>query len=263
MGHAAFRCGPARKIADATIYVPDTEPDLLWAISYPGGADSRIGNGTPTLRLLATNGQTLAVRKGPAPSVGTPFIGVAKRVVFELAGDRGLAVWDPSTGKLGAAFGGTGAQTGDTRGRLLSWCDGTCGTIHFTDVTTGADITVALPDGLKATRLLRSRFSPGFGDLAVPVSGGVVLVDPGSRSAKLVLKTSSHGFPSVAWSPDSSQLFVSNFATTGGGAGYETYNGEIGRWDRTSDKASYARVTAPLGNATVAITNDEARTFLR
>jgi hypothetical protein len=244
--------GHAHKIADATFYVPETEPDLLWAISYPGGADSRIGNGTPTLRLLATNGQTLAVRKGPAPSVGTPVIGVAKRVVFELADGR-LAIWDPTTGKLGTPFGGAGAQVGDTRGSTLSWCDGTCRTIHFTDVNTGADTATRVP--VPVTDLHAARFQPGIARLAVPVEHGVILVDPYDRTAQWIMKVSFGAPPALAWAAYGQAVYASSSGA----------QPTIGRFDITAGRAWYATVdiAAPNSRAILAITNDEARTFLR
>jgi len=79
--------GASRKIADATIYIPASEPGEVWTVTWEGG---RIGAGAATLRRVSVAGTVTFTSTEFDPSVMQPVMGVPGGIVVDTP--NGVAV---------------------------------------------------------------------------------------------------------------------------------------------------------------------------
>ena len=92
--------GASRKIADATIYVPASEPGEVWTLAWEGG---RIGAGAATLQRVTVDGTVTFTSSEFDASVMHPVMGVPGGIAVDTP--NGVAVWDADTGRTGPVLG--------------------------------------------------------------------------------------------------------------------------------------------------------------
>lgn len=118
----------ARWLGEATVFLPDAEPDALWLIDYDGG---RVGSGPSTWTLVDVSGvATAEVASMPAGLV--PVRGVPGGLAVDAP--NGTLVYDLEQDRLVDNPVGRDARVADvTRDRVV-WCDGDpCEQLVITD----------------------------------------------------------------------------------------------------------------------------------
>lgn len=92
--------GTSRKIADATVYLPASEPGEVWTLTWDGG---RIGAGAAILQRATVHGTVTFTSDEFDPSAMQPVVGVPGGVVVNTP--SGVAVWDVITDSAGPVLG--------------------------------------------------------------------------------------------------------------------------------------------------------------
>lgn len=209
--------GESTLLGEATISIPAAEPDRVWLVMYPG---RRIGESTPTHRLIDLSGTVLVETQGLDPETSTPAIGIPGGLAYE--GPDGVVLWDAATGtarELGTQQG----WVADSAGALLVWCEGDCATLHLTDLE-GEDREVPAPAGFAVFEPRAARLSPDGSRVAaiVGTGGPVGDVEDGALVVLDVLTgnvlsdgTQVSRSARLGWSPDGSELFFSSATAYG------------------------------------------------
>jgi hypothetical protein len=234
------------KVGDATVAIPATEPDLVWLYDYPGEVPAR----QQPITFADSRRTNSHLFEGPTlAGGGGPIIGVAKQLAYQTS--DGIKIWDATRGgRVALSLGSGNATVGDSAGAILSWCNDRCRTLHFTDVDTGNDTAVPLPNGVTAVDMGRSHFSPNSNLLAVPMASGVVLADIGGHRATLVIDDARFGaYPNITWSPAGDQLYVAS-------------GNMLGRYDVASGKFDVVKLDQTLGGAFVSAQNEEVHALV-
>lgn len=108
----------ARRLGDATVFLPHSEPGSLWLVDY---ADGEIGTGDSTWTLTDPSGAALvAVESAPAGLV--PVRGVPGGLAVE-APNGSLLVYDLEQERLVDNPIGDTARLGDATRDHVAWCD--------------------------------------------------------------------------------------------------------------------------------------------
>lgn len=249
--------GESTLLGEATVSIPAAETGRVWLVMYPG---RRIGEGTPTHRLVDLAGTVLLETPGLDPETSTPVIGVPGGLAYE--GTDGVALWDAATGterQLGTRQG----WVADSAGALLVWCEGDCATLHLTDLE-GEDREVPAPAGFAAFEPHAARLSPD-GSRVAAIAGNGGPVGEGEEGALVVLDAASGEVLSTGtevsrsarfgWSPDGSELLFTSSTAYG--------ITRLGRYLVDEDRVEFARVPARGGvYDLVVLERDEAGAFL-
>lgn len=192
------------KIDDATIYVPAAEPAAVWTISWEG---ERIGVGAATVRRVSMNGTVELSSNSLDTNVAQPLLGVPGGLVVQTP--EGVAVWDSRTETVGPTLGPGQAFSVASNGELLAWCENTCADVHVVALADQGPPTArhAAPGGQQLALSNDGRWlallRPG------PANGNEVVIRNLGDGTESIVATGLTGYGSVAWSPDSRQLFYS------------------------------------------------------
>jgi hypothetical protein len=239
--------GASRKVADATIYLPASEPGEVWTLTWEGG---RIGAGGATLQRVSVDGTVTSTSHEVDPSVTQPVIGVPGGIVVDTP--NGVAVWDADTGSTGPVLGPGPVTAASSDGRSLAWCESTCANVHFVSLARTGPPTA-------------QHVAPGSQQLALSGAGThLAFLRPVGERAELVVRPTNGPDRVVAqdldpmgalqWSADSRQLFYSE-----GSYGESTMR--IGRYVPTTDRWERRNIPVGDGLAALALTPTEARSF--
>ena len=239
--------GASRKIADATIYLPASEPGEVWTLTWEGG---RIGAGTATLQRVSVDGTVMFTSHDFDPSVMQPVIGVPGGMVVDTK--NGVAVWDANTGSAGPVLGPGPATAASSDGRSLAWCESTCANVHVVSLA-------------RTGRPTAQHVAPGSQQLALSGDGThLAFLRPARGQADLVIRDTKGQEHVVAqdldptgalqWSTDGRQLFYSE-------GSYRESTMRIGRYDPAIDRWEVRRIPVGDGLAPLALTRADARSF--
>jgi hypothetical protein len=239
--------GASRKIADATIYVPASEPGEVWTLAWEGG---RIGAGAATLQRVTVDGTVTFTSSEFDASVMHPVIGVPGGIAVD--SPNGVAVWDADTGRTGPVLGPGPATAASSDGKSLAWCGSTCDDVHVVSLARSGPPTaqhvapgsqqLALSDD--GTRLAFLRPTGGRADL--------VIRDVNGREHVVARDLDPVG--ALQWSAGASQLFYSE-------GSYGESAMRIGRYEPVIDRWELRDVPVGDGLAALALPRAEARSF--
>ncbi len=195
-------------LGSARIFLPGPDPDRVWLINDPGGSE------TTAWQVSVTGEQLTAPNRVDAE--GYPAIGIPGGLA--LGHDLGMTLWDSASGELRRLTASGYGQTRFVTVDELGWCAGECGELLITDLETTETIRFRVPAGY--TRVLERGVSaapigsPQEGRLAAlvgsPDAQALWLLDP-ATGAETVVGLSGPAFE-LAWSPDGSQVFISNWS---------------------------------------------------
>lgn len=239
--------GTSRKMGDATIYLPASEPGEVWTLTWEGG---RIGAGAATLQRLAVDGTVTFTSQEFDASVMRPVLGVPGGIAVDTP--NGIAVWDAYTGSAGPVLGPGPAIAASSDGRSLAWCESTCASVHVASLARAGPPTA-------------QHVAPGSQQLALSDDGThLAFLRPAGGRADLVIRDTTGQDHVVGqaldprgalqWSADGRQLFYSE-------GSYRESTMRIGRYEPAMDRWELRDVPVGDGLAPLALTRAEARTF--
>jgi hypothetical protein len=199
----------ARQLGEATVFLPDAEPDALWLIDYHGGG---VGTGHSTWTLVDASGTAMA-EVSSMPVGLFPVRGVPGGLAVEAP--NGTVVYDLEQDRLVDNPVGPDAWVADvTRDRVV-WCDDDpCKQLVLTDADATVVTTVGSGEEFHPNQVWLSpegdRLAAG---VRVPVGGAVDLrlriyrVDDGALLADAQLML---GGLYGDWTADGRQFFAWN-----------------------------------------------------
>lgn len=196
---------------DSWFFVPSAEPDRVWIVVRDEARSTPYHIFFSEVREVTAEGEV--TRKGPAMDDAWMDGAVDAGVVFESEDD--LVVWDPATQKIVRAFGNPPMAA--SHGNLVVWCEDSCAELHLTDVLTGVERTIELPDGYDRFDAWGGEFTPDGRLLAVPVGnspryegpGAAAIVDMATGDIEMVPGSEEEaGIPSLTWDPTGTRLFL-------------------------------------------------------
>ena len=246
--------GPSRKIADATIYVPASEPGEVWTLTWDGGA---IGAGPSTIARVRVDG---TVAYGPASidlTNSSAVIGVPGGLAFDTP--KASRCGTPTRGAFGPVLGPGPVTAASSDGRSLAWCQSTCDTVHVVDLDhTGpppaphaaVSQQVALsPDGSRLAVLRPTDPSPDPAD-----TGADLVVTDWQNSVETVVAHNLDESDTLHWTADGRQLFVTEYS-------YGDQSMRIGRFDTDTRLWEIQTVPFGAGLGAAVVDRDQARSF--
>lgn len=267
--------GPSRLLGHATISVPAAEPSAVWLVNYPGGS---LGEGTPTVREVTTNGRVIVAATSPRPALGLglPVVGIPGGIAFQTA--HGLALWDATNGKVIQMLGSSDlSQAGLPAGNQLAWCDEPCPVLHVTALGTGGhDQQFSSPAGSNGFQADTARFSPDGRYLAVVANGPIAdygpvnieVIDLEADTSRVIARPASQQ-ASVAWAPDGSRLFFAfpeaapqGLEADTNSVGPTTADLTVGIFDPGSGSTRTATIPAAVQGAFIVVPGADARSLL-
>ncbi len=267
--------GPSRLLGDATISVPAAEPGEVWLVTYAGGS---LGEGTPTVREVTTDGRIIVPATSPSPDLGLglPVVGVPGGITFQTA--HGLALWDATSGKVTQILGSSQvSQAGVPAGDRLAWCGGPCPVLHVTTLGAGGrDQQFSPPARSNGFQADTARFSPDGRYLAVVANGpteksgsaNIMIIDLETGTSRVIAQPATlQG--SVAWAPDGGRMFFAyrdgaNQGVPGdtNSVGSTTADVNIGMFDPGNGSTRTATIPVAVQGAFVVVPASKARSLL-
>lgn len=239
--------GTSRKIADATIYLPASEPGEVWTLTWDGG---RIGAGAPTLQRVTIDGTVTSTTHEFDPSVMEPVIGVPGGIVVDTP--NGVAVWDATTGSAGPVLGPGPAVAASSDGTSLAWCESTCANVHVVPLArTGRPTAQHVAPGSQQLALSGDGTHLSF---LRPVGGRANLVVRDTDGQEQVVAQDLDPIGALQWSGDGRQLFYSERS-------YGKSTMRIGRYEPATNQWELRDVPIGDGSAPLALTRAQARSF--
>lgn len=236
-----------RKLDEATIYIPASEPGEVWTVSWGGG---RIGQGSPTVRRVTVDGDIVVESDSLDTAEWYPLLGVPGGLVVQSG--TGIAVWDAATSTVGPVLGPGPAFSIASDGRRLAWCEDTCAATHLAalpktgpptarHVSAGSQLALA-PDGERLAVLKPSEQGPSL-----------VLTDLATGRESVAAKDLPND-GSIQWTEDGSQLFYTENS-------YQRPTSRVGRYIVAT--RTWEERTIPFGDSlgAVVITREQARSF--
>jgi hypothetical protein len=185
--------GPARLLSPKdVVYVPAAEPNTVWLFDY-----DQLG--------LAWQVDLAGKVLHEVHISGFPLRGVAGGLLTEPN-----VIVDSTTGASRSISSGR-IEVGDVLGSKLLWSTPGTTQVHVTDVTTAEDRVFDLGPEVNVM-VGGGRFSPDGRWVAVPDSREVMVFDIRTGARRTVGTRLPH--PSLAWAPDSSQLFLTGNSYT-------------------------------------------------
>ena len=210
---------PARNLGGSTYFVPSSTPGRLWLV-----LPQRRG-----VREVDSYGNVWFRHGARAPRWA--ITGAVDGGML-IQPDRGLAVWDPRTGRVVRRLPGTFPAA--TKGSSVASCAFRCPVLHVTETRTGSD-TAIRPHGFRFIEGYEGAYSPSGGLIAVPANGGrrVAIVNDDAGTASLLQGPRlAYPYSLLAWS-SSGWLF------------YNAGNGRIAAWRPGSGRARLLPVRVP------------------
>jgi hypothetical protein len=239
--------GTSRKIADATIYLPASEPREVWTLTWEGG---RIGAGAATLQRVTVDGTVTFTSQEFDPSVLEPVIGVPGGIVVNTA--DGVAVWDADSASTGPVLGPGRAMAASSDGRSLAWCQSTCRNVHVVSLArTGPPTAQNVAPGNQQLALSGDGAHLAF---LRPVDGGAELVIRDTNGQEHVVAQDLDPMGALQWSTGARQLFYSE-------GSYRESAMRIGRYEPAIQRWELRTVPVGDGLAALALTRAQARSF--
>lgn len=211
--------GGARTLLGPVVtYVPAARAGAVWLVNYPGG---RIGEGTPTLSEVTVGGTVLHSELGPPPSSGVPRVGIPGGLAFET--NSGIALWSTGQHRFVRRLGTEAGHIGNAADGLVSWCQGSCASLHVTAVK-GADRTVASarpgqafdPDAMRLSpdgRYVAAVLAPT--GVPIPRRRGTLEVIDVRTGHVEVAQRDVAAWSSLTWNDPSTQLFFASTDSSG------------------------------------------------
>ncbi len=239
--------GASRKIADATMYLPASEPAEVWTLRWEGG---RNGAGAATLQRVSVDGTVTFTSHEFDPSVMEPVIGVPGGIVVNTP--SGVAVWDASSASTGPVLGPGQATAASSDGRSLAWCVSTCSNVHVVSLArNGAPTAQHVAPGSQQLALSDDAAHMAF---LRPAGGRAELVIRDTNGQEQVVARDLDPRASLQWSTDGRQLFYSENS-------YREPTMRIGRYEPSIDRWELRSLPVGDGLAALALSRAEARSF--
>lgn len=238
--------GASRKIADATVYLPASEPREVWTLTWEG---SRIGAGAAILQRITVDGAVTFTSTEFDPSVMEPVIGVPGGIVVNTS--SGVAIWYADSGRTGPVLGPGPATSASSDGTSLAWCNSTCDNVHVVSLArtgpptarhTAPGQQLALSDDGAHIAFLR------------PAGGRAELVIRDAQGQERVVSGDLDSMGALQWSADGRQLFYSERS-------YLESRMSVGRYEPATDRWELRSIPVGDGLAALALTRAEARSF--
>lgn len=237
---------PSRQIADATMYIPASESDEVWTLTWDG---ERTGSGTATVHRVRMDGTVVFTSTTFDPAILEPVIGVPGGIAVNT--HEGVAVWHADTGTTSPVLGPGPATAATTDGRSLAWCEGSCSTVHVAHLErTGGPIA--------------PHAAPGAQQIALSGNGAplAVLRPNGGRADLVVTRSGTSEEVVVARDLDPSGALV---WTRGGRQLFYTANQHssqrVGRYDIEAQRWEIHSLPVEGGLAPIALDRAQARSF--
>jgi hypothetical protein len=238
----------SQKIADATIYVPASEPGEVWTITWEGG---RIGTGAATLRRVRVDGTVVFTSTMFDPARLQPVIGVPGGLVVNTT--EGVAVWDADSGTTGALLGPGPAIGATSDGRSLAWCQSSCATVHVAALSrTGPPTAPHVAPGSQ-----QIAFSADGAHLAVLRQAGSradLIVTDRATSEEVVIAGDLDPVGALQWTSDGRQLFYTENS-------YQQTSMRVGRYEVGTSRWEIQSIPVGDGLAAIALDRTQARSF--
>jgi PASTA domain len=240
--------GPSTKIADATIYIPASEPGEVWTLTWEGG---RIGTGAAVLHRMRVDGSVVFTSTSFDAANLQPVLGVPGGLVVNTP--EGVAVWDAAAGATGTVMGPGAATAATSDGRSLAWCASSCSTVHVAALErTGSPTAVHVAPGSQQVA-----FSGDGAHLASlrPAGGRAELVvTDQSTGDEIVPARDLDPTGALQWANDGRQLFYTE-------GSYMQSSTRVGRYDLATRR--WEAHTLPVGDglAAIALDRSQARSF--
>lgn len=237
--------GPSRKIADATIYLPASEPGEVWTLTWEGG---RIGEGAVVLQRVSVDSSVVFTSTTFDPAEPVPVIGVPGGLAVNTA--EGVAVWDADTGTIGEVLGPGPATDATSDGQWLAWCESSCEAFHVAALEeAGLPTAPHVASGSQQIAL-----SPTGEHLAVlrPTADGAdLLLTRPPESDQAVIARGLDPTGALQWTRDGRQLFYTENS-------YLESSTRVGRYDLESQR--WELQTLPVGDGLAALALDSRQT---
>jgi hypothetical protein len=175
-----FESPPSVLAADSLIFIPSALEDRVW-IGIPGPEDAETAC-LQAVREMSVDGEVTVPDTSP-PGCRWPVAAVEEGLVFQMPDDT-LEIWDPRSGAVVRRLPGVFPLA--WQGHRLAWCDAQCVEAHITDLSSGADRVIPLPQGIFHFQGYEGVFSPDGSLLALVgltagdftrADGQLVLVD--------------------------------------------------------------------------------------
>lgn len=240
--------GPAKKVADATIYIPASEPGEVWTLAWEGG---RIGAGGATLERVRVDGTVTFTSTTFDAAALEPMIGVPGGLAVNTR--EGLAVWDADTGTVGPVLGRGRATSATSDGRALAWCEGGCREYHVAPLAhTGPATAPHVAPG--AQRITFSSDGTRLGVLRASGDRADLVVARPETGEKAVVASDLDPSAALVWAADGRQLFYAENS-------YVEASQRIGRYDTSTGRWEIHEVPVGDGLAPIALGRSQARSF--
>ena len=193
--------GSGRKITDATVFLPGSESDDIWTMTWSGG---RIGEGELSMRRMSLEGEVRAILQSFDDARYDAVGGVPSGLL--VSGPDGVGVWDEWTQGIGQRLGPGPITAFSHNGEVLVWCTGGCESFERASLpVSGAPLPaqasparqqIALsPDGGQVARLHR-----------VDQESRLIVTDLDAGTERVVDASLAGG--SVMWLSDRQLLYV-------------------------------------------------------
>jgi hypothetical protein len=203
--------GRSRRLHRGLYFVPSATPGRVWvAIEDPREPDMRL---VGRVVEVTTTGRPVRSSRHRPP---TRNIVAAARAGLVVETDRGLAIWDPRTGRTVRTL--PGSFPAAVHGNLVAWCAVRCPAMHVTDVAKGADRVIPHVGRHRWEETYGGAISADGRYLALPIRVGgvqrVALAD--LRLGRSRLLRGPHlaaVYPALGWDPARDSLY---YVTAGG-----------------------------------------------
>lgn len=241
-------------LGSALIFLPGVEKDRVWMVNFPWTA--------PKAWQVSLDGKPLS-EPTELSTAGIPAIGIEGGLALQT--DTGLTLWNATTGEARLLEGSGNGIVFDSIPGELVWCHHPCTELLITNTTTLETEILPPPSGYHRFVTVGLGFgspqtsSPDRRFLAALVAdeeprefgeGEALWIYDRSTGQSAILADPDTTVSYVAWSPDGTQVFASNWS-------YQEKVSVIWRYHLTTE--SFASVVVPFGGLLSPVVIDSAQ----
>lgn len=207
-----FGSPPSVLAADSLIFIPSALEDRVW-MGIPDQEEAETAC-LQAVREMSVDGEVTVPDTRP-PGCRWPVAAVEEGLVFQMPDDT-LEIWDPRSGAVVRRLPGVFPLA--WQAHRLAWCDAQCVEAHVTDLSSGEDRVIPLPQGIFHFQGYEGAFSPDGSLLALVglttwdftrADGQLVLVDVETGDTRAI-----HGtvvkppYNFVDWAASGGSVFI-------------------------------------------------------